>query len=55
MDPNACKIEILHVEGCRCRLDESTIYVATPCTVIGHHVTKRRLGQLVHALRRAGK
>lgn len=55
MDPNQRKIDILHVEGCRCQLDGTTIYVAPPCEVIGHRVTKRRISQLVRKLRREKK
>ena len=55
MDPNERKVDILHVEGCRCRLDGTAIYVVAPCSVIGHHVTKRRVAQLVHKLRKERK
>ena len=46
------RIRILHAPDCRCRLDGAAIYVVAPCTVIGTRVTKHRLAQLRHSLRK---
>ena len=52
MDPNGRKVDIRHGNPCRCTVtDDGAIYVGPECERIGHHVTKRRLAQLVYALR----
>lgn len=52
MDPDGGKIEIHHDEDCRCVIDGAAIYVVAPCYVVGRHVTKRRISQLLHSLRK---
>lgn len=49
------KVEIHHVEQCKCRIDGSAIYVVAPCYTMGRQLTKRRLAQMLHFLRRKGK
>lgn len=54
MNPDGRKVYIEHGDPCRCRIDEhGAIYVALPCRRFGHRVTKRRLAQMLHALRKA--
>lgn len=52
MDPDGRRVEIHHDKRCRCVIDGAAIYVVAPCYVVGHHVTKRRIAQLLHSLRK---
>lgn len=49
---DAVKVSIEHGESCRCRVLDGAIYVGSTCQVIGTHVTKRRIAQLLHDLKR---
>lgn len=49
---DAVKVSIEHSEPCRCRVLDGAIYIALPCRRIGSHVTKRRVAQLIHSLKR---
>lgn len=52
MDPDGRKVDIIHRYPCNCWVDEfDAVYVAWPCERIGHHVTRRRLRQIVYKLR----
>lgn len=55
MDPDGRKVHIDHGDPCRCTIDGQAVYVREPCRVIGHHVTKRRIQQIIHALRSRGR
>lgn len=52
MDPDGRRIDIQHDKDCRCVIDGDAIYVHPPCFVVGHHVTKRRIAQLLFKLKR---
>jgi len=51
MDPEGRRVDIAHGDPCRCTIDGRAVYVSLPCKVIGYHVTKRRINQLIHVLR----
>lgn len=53
MDPDGRKVDIEHGEPCRCWIDEGgAIYIGPECKRIGHHVTKRRISQLLYSMRK---
>jgi hypothetical protein len=51
-DPDGRKVDIVHATPCRCWIDGQAVYVVAPCRRIGHWVTKHRILQLLHKLRR---
>lgn len=54
MNPDGRKIYIDHDEHCQCTIDGQAVYVRRPCRVVGWHVTKRRIQQIIHELRSRG-
>lgn len=52
MNPDGRRIDIAHGVPCRCQIDRGAVYVRRPCRVVGWHVTKRRIAQIIYALRR---
>jgi hypothetical protein len=40
-----------HADPCHCKLDGDAIYVVAPCAVVGDHVTRHRIKQLIHQLK----
>lgn len=53
MDLDGSELEIIHREGCRCRIDGEVIYVSSTCTTRGlRRLSKKRLQQLLHKLER---
>lgn len=53
MNPHGRRVVIDHARDCQCVIDGDAIYVRKPCRVIGWHVTKKRVKQLLHALKKS--
>lgn len=51
IDPDDRKVEIVHGDPCRCRVDGEAVYVAAPCYVLGVRLPKHRLAQILHSMR----
>lgn len=51
MNPESGKVTVVHGDPCGCTIDGEAVYVRHPCRVVGWHVTKRRIHQIIHRLR----
>ena len=50
--PSPSKVSIEHAVGCRCAVVDGEVHVRLPCVVRGVHLTKSRLMQLRHDVKR---